>query len=326
MPPADAGWIAARIRGSKYVELPSAHIANVEQPGAFTQAVTDFLAIWIDAMRCSGRAVADGNGSSRCACSRRGELNLTLDGHTALVTGANGGLGSHFAEVLARAGAKVAIAARRVDSLREVEQRIVAAGGRVSKVALDVKRRESVTAAFDEAASALGPVSVVVNNAGVAVSKPLLEQTEEDWNDVIEVNLNGAWRVAQEAARHMVKHGRGGSIVNIASILGLRVSAQVPAYAASKAALIHLTKAMALELARHRIRVNALAPGYIETSINREFFASDAGQALIKRIPQRRIGEAGELDAALLLLASDAGSYATGSVVVVDGGQLVNTL
>ena len=253
-------------------------------------------------------------------------MNLTLEGRTALVTGANGGLGSHFAEVLAHAGARVAVAARRLDSLREVEQRIAGAGGRAHAVALDVTQRDSVVAAFERAAEALGPVTVVVNNAGVAVTKPLLEQTEEDWNGVVEVNLNGAWRVAQEAARHMVKHGQGGSIVNIASILGLRVSAQVPAYAASKAALIHLTKAMALELARHRIRVNALAPGYVETSINREFFGSEAGQALIKRIPQRRIGEPGELDAALLLLASDAGSYATGSVLAIDGGQLVNTL
>lgn len=253
-------------------------------------------------------------------------MNLTLDGHTALVTGANGGLGSHFAEVLAKAGAKVAIAARRLDSLRALEQRIASTGGVVHAVALDVKRRESVVAALDDAAAALGPMTVVVNNAGIAVTKPLLEHTEDDWNEVIEVNLNGAWRVAQESARHMVEHQRGGSIVNIASILGLRVSAQVPAYVASKAALIQLTKAMALELARHRIRVNALAPGYVETSINREFFTSEAGEALIKRIPQRRIGKPHELDAALLLLASDAGSYATGSVVVVDGGQLVNTL
>jgi NAD(P)-dependent dehydrogenase (short-subunit alcohol dehydrogenase family) len=235
-------------------------------------------------------------------------------------------LGSHFAEVLARAGAKVAIAARRVESLQDVEQRIRTAGARVLPVALDVSKRESVVAAFGAVAAELGPVTVVVNNAGVAVTKPLLEQTEEDWLGVIEVNLNGAWRVAQEAARHMVKHGRGGSIVNIASILGLRVSAQVPSYAASKAALIQLTKAMALELARHKIRVNALAPGYVETGINREFFESEAGQALIKRIPQRRIGAPDELDGALLLLACDAGSYATGTVLVVDGGQLVNTL
>jgi NAD(P)-dependent dehydrogenase (short-subunit alcohol dehydrogenase family) len=253
-------------------------------------------------------------------------MNLTLEGHTALVTGANGGLGSHFALTLAKAGAKVAVAARRVESLREVEAQIRAGGGTAHAVALDATRRDSVAQAFEAAERALGPVTVVVNNAGVAVTKPLLEHTDEDWDAVVGVNLTGAWRVAQEAARHMVRHQRGGSIVNIASILGLRVSAQVPSYAASKAALIQLTKAMALELARHRIRVNALAPGYVETSINREFFASEAGQALVKRIPQRRIGNPEELDAALLLFASDAGAYATGSVLAIDGGHLVNTL
>jgi NAD(P)-dependent dehydrogenase (short-subunit alcohol dehydrogenase family) len=253
-------------------------------------------------------------------------MNLSLDGRVALVTGANGGLGAHFARTLASAGAKVVLAARRLESLREVGDAIDAAGGISHAVALDVTQRASVVQAIAGGAAALGPITVVVNNAGIAVTKPLLDHTEEDWNQVIEVNLTGAWRVAQEAARHMVGHGQGGSIVNIASIVGLRVTAQLPGYAASKAALIHLTKAMALELARHGIRVNALAPGYVETGINREFFASEAGQALVKRIPQRRIGDPSELDAALLLLASDAGSYATGSVLVLDGGQLVNTL
>jgi NAD(P)-dependent dehydrogenase (short-subunit alcohol dehydrogenase family) len=253
-------------------------------------------------------------------------MNLSLEGHSALVTGANGGLGSHFARTLAKSGARVAVAARRIESLDEVTRAIRGDGGEVAPIALDVTRPDAVAAAFESASAALGPITVVVNNAGIAITKPLLEHTEEDWQQVIEVNLNGAWRVAQAAARHMVKHQRGGSIVNIASILGLRVSAQVPSYAASKAALIQLTKAMALELARHRIRVNALAPGYVETGINQEFFASDAGQALIKRVPQRRIGKPEELDGALLLLASDAGSYTTGAVLAVDGGHLVNTL
>ncbi|HEY1460654.1 MAG TPA: glucose 1-dehydrogenase [Casimicrobiaceae bacterium] len=253
-------------------------------------------------------------------------MELTLKGRAALVTGANGGLGSHFAQTLAKAGATVAVAARRVDSLRPICEAIAASGGKAEPVALDVTDPASVARAFDAGSAALGPITVVVNNAGIAVTKPLLDHTEEDWQQVIEVNLNGAWRVAQAAARHMVKHAQGGSIVNIASILGLRVSAQVPSYAASKAALIQLTKAMALELARHKIRVNALAPGYVETGINREFFESEPGQALIKRVPQRRIGRADELDAALLLLASDAGSYMTGAVLAVDGGHLVNTL
>ena len=253
-------------------------------------------------------------------------MDLSLQGRAALVTGANGGLGSHFAQTLAKAGAKVAVAARRLDSLRAVCDAIAAAGGHGEAIALDVTDPASVARAFDDAAAALGPITVVVNNAGIAITKPLLDHTEDDWQQVIEVNLNGAWRVAQAGARHMVEHRQGGSIVNIASILGLRVSAQVPSYAASKAALIQLTKAMALELARYKIRVNALAPGYVETGINQEFFASDAGQALIKRVPQRRIGRPEELDGALLLLASDAGSYTTGAVLAVDGGHLVNTL
>jgi NAD(P)-dependent dehydrogenase (short-subunit alcohol dehydrogenase family) len=253
-------------------------------------------------------------------------MDLTLHGHNALVTGANGGLGRHFAHTLARAGARVALAARRVASLDAVRDAIHAEGGQVECFALDVTQAASVTAAFDEASTALGPITVVVNNAGIAVTKPLVDQTEDDWRRVIDVNLDGAWRVAQAAARHMVAHARGGSIINIGSVLGLRVSAQVPAYAASKAAVLHLTRAMALELARHRIRVNALAPGYVETAINREFFASDAGAAMIKRIPQRRIGTPGELDGALLLLASDAGSYMTGATIVVDGGHAINSL
>jgi NAD(P)-dependent dehydrogenase (short-subunit alcohol dehydrogenase family) len=253
-------------------------------------------------------------------------MPVDLTGSSALVTGANRGLGSHFAETLARAGADVAIAARRVDTLSPLRDAIAAIGRRVAPVALDVTNAASVAAAFDQAAAALGDITIVVNNAGIAITKPLLDHTEEDWLRVIDVNLNGAWRVAQTAARHMERHQRGGSIVNVASVLGLRVASQVPSYAASKAALIHLTKAMALELARHRIRVNALAPGYVETGINREFFASEAGQAVIKRVPQRRIGMPGDLDGALLLLASDAGAYMTGSVLAVDGGHLVSSL
>jgi len=196
------------------------------------------------------------------------DMHLTLDGHTALVTGANGGLGSHFAQTLAKAGANVAIAARRVESLREVEESIRPSGARVHCIALDVTKRDSVAAAFEGAAEALGPVTVVVNNAGIAVTKPLLEHTDDDWNEVIGVNLTGAWRVAQEAARHMVKHQRGGSIVNIASILGERVAGGVAPYAVSKAGLVQATKVMALELARYDIRVNAILPGYVITDLN----------------------------------------------------------
>lgn len=253
-------------------------------------------------------------------------MELRLDGKVALVTGANGGLGAHFARTLASAGASVALAARTVESASGAVDAMRAEGWRACAVTIDVTRRESVVAALREAERELGPVDVLVNNAGVAVTRPLLDHSDEDWERVIGVNLTGAFRVAQEAARGMVARGQGGSIVNIASILGLRVAAHVPSYVASKAALIHLTRAMALELARHRIRVNALAPGYIETGINREFFAGEAGRAMIGRIPQRRVGRPGELDGALLLLASDAGSLATGSVIALDGGHLVASL
>jgi NAD(P)-dependent dehydrogenase (short-subunit alcohol dehydrogenase family) len=254
------------------------------------------------------------------------ERSVALVGRHALVTGASGSLGSHFAQTLAEAGADVTVTARRVEALEPLVDEIAKLGRRAVPLALDVTDAASVGRAFDHAAQALGAITIVVNNAGIAITKPLLEHSEQDWLGVIDVNLNGAWRVAQAAARHMVANGGGGSIVNVASILGLRVTSQVPSYAASKAALIQLTKAMAVELARHRIRVNALAPGYIETPMNRDFFASDAGQAMIRRVPQRRLGTPGELDGALLLLVSDAGSYMTGSVVTVDGGHVVGSL
>lgn len=249
-----------------------------------------------------------------------------LAGKTALITGAFGGLGRHFALTLSKAGAAVGLVGRRIAEGERFAAEIQAAGGKATACAMDVTKPDSVRSAFEQVSKALGPVSVLVNNAGVAVTKPFLDVSEEDWASVVDVNLNGAWRVAQAGARHMRDHRQVGSIVNIASITGLRVAGAISAYVASKAGLIQLTKAMALELARYEIRVNALAPGYIETDINRAFFAGEAGQALIKRIPQRRIGQPRELDGPLLLLASDASSYMTGSVLVADGGHLVSSL
>lgn len=252
--------------------------------------------------------------------------SFNLQGKNVLVTGAFGGLGRHFALTLSAAGAKVALAGRRMADGERIAQGIVNDGGSAVAVKMDVADPASVAAAFDTAQSTLGPITVVVNNAGIAVTKSVYEATEEDWSSVIEVNLNGAWRVAQAAARHMKQHGLGGSIINIASILGLRVAQQVPAYVASKAGVLHLTRALALELARDKIRVNAVAPGYIETDINRSFFESEAGKALIKRVPQRRLGKPEHLDGPLLLLASDLSEFMTGTTVVVDGGHLVSTL
>lgn len=251
---------------------------------------------------------------------------MDLTGRTALVTGASSGLGRHFAGVLARAGARVALAARRTDALAETRAAIKAAGGSAVTVAMDVTDANSVRRAVAEADAALGGIGILVNNAGITASAPFLDMSEEDWDRVIDTNLTGCARVAREVARRMRDGGKGGSIVNIASILGVRVAGQISSYIASKGGLVHLTKAMALELARHGIRVNALCPGYVETDINQDFFATDAGRTLIKRIPQRRLGRVEELDGPLLLLCSDAGSYMTGSVIAVDGGHLVSSL
>ena len=251
---------------------------------------------------------------------------ITLTGRAALVTGASSGLGRYFAGALARAGAAVAVGARRTESLQQVRDKIGGAGGSAMAVAMDVTSSASVAQAITKVRTELGSLDILVNNAGITDTKPLLDVGELDWDRVVDTNLKGAFLVAQAAARVMKEQKSGGVIVNIASILGMRVAGQVAAYVASKAGILHLTKAMALELARYRIRVNALCPGYIETDLNREFFASDAGQALVKRIPQRRLGQQTELEGPLLLLCSDAGSYMTGAVLAVDGGHLVSSL
>jgi len=243
-----------------------------------------------------------------------------LEGKVAIVTGASSGLGRHFATTLARAGAKVALAARREDALADTAREIEAFDGRALAIHLDVSDAESVRTCVAEAQTELGPISILINNAGIAVNKPLLEQAEDDWDRVLDTNLKGAWLMAQEVARHMVRLGRGGTIVNIASVLAFAARPGVVSYCASKAGLTHLTKALAVELARHDIRVNALAPGYFETEINRDFRASAAGDDLLRSIPQRRYGTGEDLDGVLLLLASEASRYMTGSVLVVDGG------
>ncbi len=240
----------------------------------------------------------------------------------AIITGASSGLGRHFAVALARAGAKVALGARRVDRLQEVVAEIEGFDGRALAVALDVTDGDSVREAVAAAETELGPISILVNNAGVSGgAKRALEVEEAEWLSVIDVNLNGVWRMAQEVAKHMVRLGHGGSIINIASMLGLAAVPYIPAYCASKAAVVNLTRALAVELARHDIRVNAIAPGYFESEMTHDFLGSAEGRSMIDQIPQRRSGNPAELDGALMLLASDASSYMTGSVITVDGGH-----
>jgi NAD(P)-dependent dehydrogenase (short-subunit alcohol dehydrogenase family) len=241
-----------------------------------------------------------------------------------LVTGASSGLGRHFAGVLAASGAVVSLGARRAEGLAETVRTV--GPDRAHGLVVDVTDPAGIEQAFDGAEARFGPVTIVINNAGVTATRAAIEVDEKTWDQVIDTNLKGVWLTAQAAARRMIKNGTGGSIVNIASILGLRVAGGVAPYAVSKAGVVQMTKSLALEWARHKIRVNALAPGYIETELNDAFFTSEAGMALVKRIPQRRLGLAKELDGPLLLLASDASTYMTGSVVAVDGGHLVSSL
>jgi NAD(P)-dependent dehydrogenase (short-subunit alcohol dehydrogenase family) len=249
-----------------------------------------------------------------------------LSGKAVLVTGASSGFGEFFATSLAARGARVVVAARRRDRLETLAASIAAAGGWCHVVEMDVARRESVLSAVAEAWDCTGGLDVLVNNAGVGCNASVLDMTEEEWDTTVDINLKGAFLVAQQVARRCVEARRPASIINIASILGERVASHLSAYCASKGGLLQLTRAMALELARYGIRVNAIAPGYVETDINRDFFKTDAGGRMLSRIPTRRLGQVHELLGPLLLLASDAGSYMTGAVLAVDGGHLVSTL
>ena len=252
---------------------------------------------------------------------------FSLANRTALITGASSGLGKHFAEVLAGAGASVVVAARRMDRLEAVAAEISAKGGKALPVEIDVTSEDSVNGAFAEIKEALGrPCDIVINNSGMSREGWYREQSEEDWNAVIDTNLTGVWRVGKAATNAMIEAAVKGSIVNIASITAHRTQMMTTAYCVSKAGVDHLTRHMAMESARYGIRVNAISPGYYKTAINDEYLDSDAGDAMRKRIAMRRFGEYKELDGALLLLASEAGSYMTGSTLVVDGGHLLSPL
>jgi 3-oxoacyl-[acyl-carrier protein] reductase len=246
-----------------------------------------------------------------------------LSGRVALVTGASSGLGERFAKVLAANGAAVGLVARRMTRLAAVETAIAAVGGRAIAVEADVIDRAAVRRAYDAVEVAFGAVTILVNNAGVAHSGRAVELDEAEWRRVIGTDLDAAFFCAQEAARRMLAAGKPGAIINIASVLGFEVAKGVIAYAVAKAGLVQMTRALGLELAFKGIRVNAIAPGWFVTDLNRDFLTSEAGDRLKREIPVGRFGEDGDLDGALLLLASDAGRFIAGTTIVVDGGQSV---
>src|ERR1700691_5874045 len=240
-----------------------------------------------------------------------------------LITGASQGLGRQFARVLSAHGASVVVAARQTAKLKSLEDEIRGQGGRAVAVQMDVTDIASIGTAIDSAEAALWPSSVLINNAGIAVEKLAVDQTEADWDSVIDANLKGAYFAATEMARRMIARKQEGNIVNVASVLGFGVMKFLSPYTISKAGIVQATKAMALELAGNHIRVNAIAPGYIDTEINHHFWSTAGGEKLIKRIPQRRVGTESDLDGAIMLLASTVSRYMTGSVVTVDGGFLL---
>jgi NAD(P)-dependent dehydrogenase (short-subunit alcohol dehydrogenase family) len=249
-------------------------------------------------------------------------ISIDLSGKTALVTGASSGLGRNFALVLAKAGARVALAARRGDRLAALAGEIAGFDGRAMPLCMDVCDPSSIRAAIERAEDELGPVQILINNAGLSVQKKIVDVAVADFDLVMTTNVRGAFFVAQEVARRMIARGGGGRIVNIASVAGFRPLGELGVYAMSKAAVIMMTKAMALEWGRFGINVNAICPGYIETEINRDYFRTPVGQKLVAKLPRRRVGQPKDLDGLLLLLASDNSDFINGASIVADDGSL----
>jgi NAD(P)-dependent dehydrogenase (short-subunit alcohol dehydrogenase family) len=251
-------------------------------------------------------------------------MDIRLDGKTALVTGASSGLGRQFAIALARAGARVALAARRTDRLAALAREIESAGGTASAVAMDVTDVASVRAGVAAAEHALGPIDILLNNSGVSVTKRIADVEEADYDHVMDTNAKGMFFVAQAVGRSMIAGKRPGRIVNIASVAGLRALGQLSVYGMSKSAVVHLTRSLALEWGRHGINANALCPGYIETEINRDYWDTEGGRKLVGMLPRRRVGKPEDLDALVLVLSSDASGFVNGAVIAADDGLAVS--
>ena len=252
-----------------------------------------------------------------------------LTGKIALVTGASSGLGARFARVLAANGAEVVLASRRVERLKELRAEIEAAGGAAHVVAMDVTDLESIRSAVAHAETEAGPIDILVNNSGVSTTQKLVDVTDEDYDFVFNTNTKGSFFVAQEVAKRMIARSRGGTndaqprqarIINIASMAALKVLSQIGLYCMSKAAVVHMTKAMALEWGRYNINVNAICPGYIVTELNEQHWETEAGRKLVQMLPRKRLGEARDLDGLLVLLASEESGFINGAVIAADDG------
>ena len=255
-------------------------------------------------------------------------IEVNFEGKIALITGASSGLGARFAKVLAEAGAQVVLASRRVERLKELRAEIEAGGGAAHVVALDVTDYASIKSAIAHAETEAGPIDILVNNSGVSTTQRLIDVTPEDYAFVMDTNQRGAFFVAQETAKRMIARAKGDPkkqhrIINIASVAGLRVLPQIGIYCMSKAAVVHMTKSMAVEWGRHGINVNAICPGYISTEINEEHFQTEQGQTLINMLPRKRLGQPEDLDGLLLLLASEESRFINGAIMTADDGMSV---